>query len=236
MDTTGRNLLRAKRKELKKKGVVESYVSKLDDVCEKLTHIVEAHEEAYNNVVESLTHEIQGQRTIVPYLQTKDCDLNNLEFTYKTKCVCETLKGSLKNVTSLQEAAVMERAIELNIQSINETIEVIKENASMDYKLNVLNKGKKYLEKIQEAIDHAELEYDDTLEESLLFNSPTDIEKAFSQVREYYVLESTDKELMEMVMAEAIVEYTIMEAFNTLNLVKYTKENVRQMARKNISK
>ena len=236
MDTTGRNLLRAKRKELKKKGVVESYVSKLDDVCEKLTHIVEAHEEAYNNVVESLTHEIQGQRTVVPYLQTKDCDLNNLEFTYKTKCVCETLKGSLKNVTSLQEAAVMERAIELNIQSINETIEVIKENASMDYKLNVLNKGKKYLEKIQEAIDHAELEYDDTLEESLLFNSPADIEKAFSQVREYYVLESTDKELMEMVMAEAIVEYTILETMNTLRLVDYTKDSVRQMARKNISK
>ena len=41
---------------------------------------------------------------------------------------------------------------------------------------------------------------------------------------------------METVLAEAIVEYTIMEAFNTLNLVKYTKENVRQMARKNISK
>jgi hypothetical protein len=36
-------------------------------------------------------------------------------------------------------------------------------------------------------------------------------------------------------MAEAIVEYTILETFNTLNLVKYTKDSVRQMSRKNIN-
>jgi hypothetical protein len=41
---------------------------------------------------------------------------------------------------------------------------------------------------------------------------------------------------MELVMAEAIVEYTILEAFNTLHLINYTKDSVRQMARKNISK
>ena len=37
-------------------------------------------------------------------------------------------------------------------------------------------------------------------------------------------------------MAEAIVEYTILETMNTLRLVDYTKDSVRQMARKNISK
>lgn len=236
MDTTGRELIRAKRKELKKKGVIEGYINKLDDVCEKLSNVIEAHEVAYNNVTESLTHEIEGQRTIVPYLQTKDCELNNLEFVYKTRCVCETLKESLKNVTSLQEANVMEKAIELNIKSINETVELLKENDNMKHKVKILNTGKKYLEKIQNVIEQAELEYKDDLQESLLFNTPEDIEKVFSQVREYYVIESTDKDLMEMVMAEAIVDYTILETLNTLKLVDYNKESVRQMARKNISK
>ena len=234
MDTTGRNLIRAKRKELKKKGVVETYISGLDDVCGYLNNIIETHEYTYATIHESLYHEVNGQRTMVPYLQTSDCNLNNLEFIYKTRCVCESLKASLRKLTSIQEANIVEKAVELNIKSINETIDLLKDNTNMSYKLKVLNTGKKYLQKIQEAIDHAELDYNDEIIESA-FMSPDDVEKAFSQVREYYVLESTDNELMEMVMAEAIVEYTILETMNTLRLVDYTKENVRQMARKNIS-
>jgi hypothetical protein len=39
---------------------------------------------------------------------------------------------------------------------------------------------------------------------------------------------------METVMAESIVEYTIIEAFNTLNLLKFDKESVRRMSRNNL--
>ena len=37
-------------------------------------------------------------------------------------------------------------------------------------------------------------------------------------------------------MSEAIVEYTIMEAFNTLKLTKYDKDTVRGISRRNINK
>jgi hypothetical protein len=74
------------------------------------------------------------------------------------------------------------------------------------------------------------------IESSSVFKSPEDVANIFEQVREYYVIESTDKELMELVMAETIVDYTILETFNTLNLIKFTKDSVRQMCRKNISK
>lgn len=224
-------------KESNEEDLLETYIEKLEEIAESMSTIVEAHEEARTNVTESLTREIKDQITLVPYLQTKDVNLNNLEFIYKTRIVCETLKNNLRYVESTQEAATLKRAVDLNMQSINETIEVIKDREDMQYKVKMLKAGKRYLNKVVEALAYNSGDYtDEVIESSSVFNSPEDVEKIFENVREYYVIESTDKDLMEMVMAEAIVEYTILETFNTLNLIKYTKDSVRQMARKNISK
>jgi hypothetical protein len=212
--------------------LLEEYDNKLEDICEKMNYIIEAHDSAKNNVVESLRYD----RTIVPYLQMKDIDLSNLEFAYKAKMVCESLKNTLHKIEYLQEAHVIEKAIELNTQSINETLSCIENRSNMAYKTKILNMSKKYLEKIQEAINKSNFEYnDEVLESASLFNTPEDVERIFNKVKEYYVLESVDVDLMELVMSEAIVEYTIMETMNTLNLIKYTKDDVRRMARKNIS-
>lgn len=217
--------------------VKESYVLKLEDICESMNVIIDAHDIARANVVESLTYTVDDVETTVPYLQTKDVNLSNLEFAYKVKLVCESLRDSLRNVNYMQEAAVLDKAAELNINSINETLEVIKERSNMDYKSNILNAGKVYLGKVRNVLESNEFEdNDEILESDSTFNTPEDVENAFRQVREYYVIESVDTDLMELVMAEAIVEYTILETFNTLNLVKYDRNSVRQMARKNISK
>jgi hypothetical protein len=224
-------------KESNEEDLLETYIEKLEDIAESMSTIVEAHEEARTNVTESLTREIKDQITLVPYLQTKDVNLNNLEFIYKTRIVCETLKNNLRYVESTQEAATLKRAVDLNIQSINETLEVIKDREDMQYKVKMLKAGKRYLNKINERLIYNSEDYvESVVETSSVFNSPEDVEKIFENVREYYVIESTDNDLMEMVMAEAIVEYTILETFNTLNLIKYTKDSVRQMARKNINK
>lgn len=216
---------------------IDDIIDKLEDVCESMNKIIEAHELARTNVTESLTREIDDEFTIVPYLQTKDVNLNNLEFIYKTKIVCETLKNNLKYVEYLEEAQTLNKAIDLNINSINETLEVIKENSNMKYKSKILLKGKGYLERVKSVLDSKDYESNNMIiESSVVFKTPEDVENIFEQVREYYVIESTDKELMELVMAEAIVDYTILETFNTLNLIKYTKDSVRQMCRKNISK
>lgn len=224
-------------KESNEEDLLETYIEKLEEIAESMSTIVEAHEEARTNVTESLTREIKDQITLVPYLQTKDVNLNNLEFIYKTRIVCETLKNNLRYVESTQEAATLKRAVDLNIQSINETLEVIKDREDMQYKVKMLKAGKGYLNKINERLIYNSEDYVENITEtSSVFNSPEDVEKIFENVREYYVIESTDSDLMEMVMAEAIVEYTILETFNTLNLIKYTKDSVRQIARKNISK
>lgn len=221
-------------KVAKESSLIEEYIEKLDNICESLSTIVEAHEEAKTNVIESLTKEINGEITLVPYLQTRDVNSNNLEFIYRTKIVCETLKNNLKYVDNVQEAATMIKAVDLNIASINETLEVIKDREDMAYKTKVLNMGKAYLGKVKAVLESKEYS-DEIIESGNVFSTPEDVERIFEQVREYYVIESTDKDLMELVMAEAIVEYTILETFNTLHLMKFTKDSVRQMARKNIN-
>lgn len=217
--------------------VFESYLERLDKYYSEMNSILESHEMALNSVVESLKHEIDGKTALVPYLQTKDVNLNNLELVYKTKFVCESLKDSLKNANDVNDMAVIERAVELNIQSLTESINIIKDNPEMNYKSNILKSGRKYLGRLQEVINGVNLPYADPVTESTeVFKSADDVDRVFNMVREYYVIESTDNQLMETVMAEAIVEYTILETFNTLRLMNFTKESVRQMARKNISK
>ena len=222
----------------KKKACKETLIAKLDECCETLNTIIESHELSYNNALESLMLNMGDTNILVPYLQPKDCDMSNLEFVYKTKLVCETLKDSLKTIENNTDLSVLNKAVELNITSINETMEIIKDNESLSYKNRILNSGKQYLNKLHniiESIEIPETELNTTMESSV-FNSEEDVEKIFNMVKEYYVIESTNKDMMELVMAEAIVDYTIMEAFNTLNLVKYDKESVRQMSRNNLNK
>ena len=214
--------------------VVKEYIDKMDDICEKLDVIIYAHEEARSNVMESLSYEINGQNVFVPYLQPNDVNLNNLEFIYKAKMVCETMKKNVLQAEYLEEAVVVEKAIKMNLESIDEVLEAIKENTNYEYKGKILRQCKKYLEKAHSILEQYDYNSNEYIEESV-YNNTDDVERIFNHVKEYCVIESTNQDLMELVMAEAIVEYTILETFNTLRLINFNKENVRQMVRRNIN-
>ena len=218
-----------------KKKVVESALNQLDDLCNDLDKYIDIHEMAYNSALESLYVDIKGKSIILPYIQPKDCGLSNIEFAYKTKLVCESLKEDLAHVKYEQDAGILLKAVQINLKAINESLSNIANNEKYGYKDKVLNMANRYIGKIEEVLVNGK-ELPDRVSESNLFNSVEEIEKVYTESTDYFDIESTNNELMETVLAETIVEYTIMEAFNTLNLVKYTKENVRQMARKNISK
>lgn len=242
LNTVAKEQLRQRANKIKKGmplsetvDLIDYYTDKLEGICETMNRIVDAHEDAVNVVTESLTREIKGVTTLVPYLQTNDVNLNNLQFAYKTKIVCESLKNNLYTIKTKNDADILKRAVELNVESINETLDLIDGKENFDHKAKLLKKGKVYLNKILENLDYNSSEYSDEINESYVFSTPEDIEEAFNYVREYAEIESTNNDVMEVVMAEVIVEYTILETLNTLNLVRYTKDSVRQMARKNIS-
>lgn len=230
-------LLADKRSKLEKQAAVESFVERLDDSCEKLANVIETHELALNSVQESLVHEVDGKFVVVPFIQPNDCNLSNIEFAYKNKMVCESLKAGLGKIKTEQESMVIERAVVRNIESINESLEAINNVEKMEFKSRTLEASKQFLSKIQEALNDNILDGEEAIEESAgIFNTPEDVDRIFNQVKEYTLIESTGDSTMELVMAEAIVEYTILEAFNTLKLKSFDKDSVRMMARKNISK
>lgn len=230
-------LLADKRSKLEKQVAVESFVERLDDSCEKLANVIETHELALNSVQESLVHEVDGKFVVVPFIQPNDCNLSNIEFAYKNKMVCESLKAGLGKIKTEQESMVIERAVVRNIESINESLEAINNVEKMEFKSRTLEASKQFLSKIQEALNDSILDGEEAIEESAgIFNTPEDVDRIFNQVKEYTLIESTGESTMELVMAEAIVEYTILEAFNTLKLKSFDKDSVRMMARKNISK
>lgn len=225
-----------KNSGLPKGPLVFESLDRLDKYYSGMNKIIEAHELSLNMIKESLVHDIDGKDTFVPFLQTKDCNLSNLELGYKTKYVCESIKAALSEAKNVNDISVLERVIELNINSLTESINLLKDREDMASKVKTMKTGRKYLGRIQEFMNGINLPYADPVTESTeAFNSADDVDRIFNIVKEYYVLESTDKDLMELVMAEAIVEYTILETFNTLKLINFTKESVRQMARKNIS-
>ena len=230
-----KKFLAEKRKEMEGKQCLESFVDKLDDYCDKLSHIIETHELARNSVMESLTYTIEGETVFVPFIQPNDCNLSNLEFAYKTKTVCESLKSELKNVRNENDFMIIEKAVQMNLQSIHEAMSCIENMEKMDYKKHVLNSCEGYLNKIQHVIDNNSAPNNSVVESTSVFEDEEAVEMIFNRVKEHTLIESTSNDLMELVMAESIVEYTIMEAFNTLNLLKFDKESVRRMSRNNIS-
>ena len=230
-----KKFLAEKREEMNKQKCVESFVDKLDNYCDKLSHIIESHELARNSAVSSLTYEIEEQNVFVPYIQPNDCNLSNLEFAYKAKMVCESLKSELKNVNNENDFMIIEKAVDMNLQSIHESLEAIKDMEKMDYKKSTLKSCEGYLNKIKHVIDNNVAPNNPVVESTSVFGSDDDVERIFNRVKEYTLIESTNNKLMETVMAESIVEYTILEAFNTLNLLKFDKESVRRMSRNNIS-
>lgn len=229
-----KKFLAEKREEMNKQKCVESFVDKLDNYCDKLSHIIESHELARNSAVSSLTYEIEEQNVFVPYMQPNDCNLSNLEFAYKAKMVCESLKSELKNVNNENDFMIIEKAVDMNLQSIHESLEAIKDMEKMDYKKSTLKSCEGYLNKIKHVIDNNVAPNNPVVESTSVFGSDDDVERIFNRVKEYTLIESTNNKLMETVMAESIVEYTIIEAFNTLNLLKFDKETVRRMSRNNL--
>ena len=229
-----KKFLAEKREEMNKQKCVESFVDKLDNYCDKLNYIIETHELARNSVIESLTYEIEDQTIFVPYIQPNDCNLSNLEFAYKTKLVCESLKSELKNVNNENDFMIIEKAVDMNLQSIQESLNAIKDMEKMEYKQNTLKSCENYLNKIKHVIDNNVAPNNPVVESTSVFGSDDDVERIFNKVKEYTLIESTNNGLMETVMAESIVEYTILEAFNTLNLLKFDKNEVRRMSRNNL--
>lgn len=227
----GKKLLNDKKKELSTK-VTESFSNRLDEVCDNLSTIIEAHESALQEAKHSIIVDHNGNDIVAPLIETADCNKTNLEFAYKVKVVCETFKDMVYKIESEADGKQLHHMISKNIESINETQDIIMNEDSLNYKFKLLESARGYLNKVgNKAVEVSENYMTDG--EEVVTEALNIVDSIYSNIKRDKVLESNDP-TMEVVLAEAVTKYTILEAFNTMNLIKLDKDSVRQMSRKNI--
>ena len=230
------NTVELKHNVLEEQVLIDRFVNQLDEICESIDLELDKHDEAKQIALESMYTNFHGDRVFAPIFKTNDVNSNNMEFAYKLKFVCEGLKGLTRDCQNDVELAQAERLISRNIDTIESLMESLEDNGHYQYKLNTLNTAKKYLEKLSSriptlkdryVIESLDYEYD----EELLTEAVEMTDEVYENAMSEDVLYNTKNELMDVVMAEAITKYTIMETFNTLKLTNLNHDDIEKIIR-----
>ena len=230
------NTVELKHNVLEEQVLIDRFVNQLDEICESIDLELDKHDEAKQIALESMYTTFHGDRVFAPIFKTNDVNSNNMEFAYKLKFVCEGLKGLTKDCQNDVELAQAERLISRNINTIESLMESLEDNGCYQYKLNTLNTAKKYLEKLSSHIPALKDNYimeslDYEYDEELITEAVELTDEVYENAMSEDVLYNTKNELMDVVMAEAITKYTIMETFNTLKLTNLNHDDIEKIVR-----
>ena len=230
------NTVELKHNVLEEQVLINRFVNQLDEICESIDLELDKHDEAKQIALESMYTTFHGDRVFAPIFKTNDVNSNNMEFAYKLKFVCEGLKGLTKDCQNDVELAQAERLISRNINTIESLMESLEDNGCYQYKLNTLNTAKKYLEKLSSHIPALKDNYimeslDYEYDEELITEAVELTDEVYENAMSEDVLYNTKNELMDVVMAEAITKYTIMETFNTLKLTNLNHDDIEKIVR-----
>ena len=230
------NTVELKHNVLEEQVLIDRFVNQLDEICESIDLELDKHDEAKQIALESMYTTFHGDRVFAPIFKTNDVNSNNMEFAYKLKFVCEGLKGLTKDCQNDVELAQAERLISRNIDTIESLMESLEDNGCYQYKLNTLNTAKKYLEKLSSHIPALKDKYvmeslDYEYDEELITEAVELTDEVYENAMSEDVLYNTKNELMDVVMAEAITKYTIMETFNTLKLTNLNHDDIEKIVR-----
>lgn len=213
--------------------VIESFLDSLDDICDSIDKRLDSHDEAKQIALESMYTNFNGHNVFAPIFKANDVNSSNIEFAYKVKFLCEGLKGLTKDCENNIDLSQAERLIKRNADTIDTVMESLD---SSSYKYGILYNAKTYLEKISNRIPEIKDAY---LIESTNVDYDEDIlTEAIEMTDELYdnaisddIMYNTKNSQMDVVMAEAITKYTIMETFNTLRLTDLNNTDIEKIVR-----
>ena len=213
--------------------VIESFLDSLDDICDSIDKRLDSHDEAKQIALESMYTNFNGHDVFAPIFKANDVNSSNIEFAYKVKFLCEGLKGLTKDCENNIDLSQAERLIKRNADTIDTVMESLD---SSSYKYGILYNAKTYLEKISNRIPEIKDAY---LIESTNVDYDEDIlTEAIEMTDELYdnaisddIMYNTKNSQMDVVMAEAITKYTIMETFNTLRLTDLNNTDIEKIVR-----
>ena len=227
------NAMALKHIVLEENVVIESFLDSLDDVCDMLDKRLDSHDEAKQVALESMYTNFNGQNVFAPIFKANDVNSSNIEFAYKVKFLCEGLKGLTKDCENTVDLTQAERLVQRNIETIDTIMESLD---SSSYKYEILDSGKTYLEKIANRIpdikDAYIIEsYDSEYNQDILTEAIEMTDELYDNAISDDIMYNTKNSQMDVVMAEAITKYTIMETFNTLKLTDLNNRDIEKIVR-----
>lgn len=235
LKTDYKKMIEKRRKEIKAEGVTEAFSARVDAVCDRLDEEITAHEDALYEANMSLESEYEGKTIILPLIESIDVNLSNIKFVYKVKTVCESLSDMIDEIENETDAVQLQEMVQINMASIDSTKNMISGNEEIsDYKVDLLEHARIQLSNMNSRINSIKDGLEDRIDYESINEAKTLIDELYDTKRNETLLEHVNNGRMELVMAETITNYTVLEAFHTLNLLKFDKESVRQIARANI--
>lgn len=211
------------------------FINKLDDVCDDLNNVIDDHEEALIGAQQNLYINRDGNSILFPVIHQTDVNDDYLKFAYKTRSVCESIKTLLSNVDNELEAREVGALININLENINQVQEALTQLDGKDAQIKVLESARFFMNRVNERLEVAyEKLHDNEITSEMIYESTQAVENMYKSIERETLIESTNNTHMETVMAETIVNYTIMEAFNTLHLIRYDEKCVYNEMRNNV--
>lgn len=213
--------------------VIESFLDSLDDICDSIDKRLDSHDEAKQIALESMYTNFNGNNVFAPIFKANDVNSSNIEFAYKVKFLCEGLKGLTKDCENNIDLSQAERLIKRNVETIDTVMESLD---SSSYKYGILYNAKTYLEKISNKIPEIKDAYliesvDVDYDEDILTEAIEMTDELYDNAISDDIMYNTKNSQMDVVMAEAITKYTIMETFNTLRLTDLNNNDIEKIVR-----
>lgn len=213
--------------------VIESFLDSLDDICDSIDKRLDSHDEAKQIALESMYTNFNGHNVFAPIFKANDVNSSNIEFAYKVKFLCEGLKGLTKDCENNIDLSQAERLIKRNADTIDTVMESLD---SSSYKYGILYNAKTYLEKISNRIPEIKDAYliesvDVDYDEDILTEAIEMTDELYDNAISDDIIYNTKNSQMDVVMAEAITKYTIMETFNTLRLTDLNNTDIEKIVR-----
>ena len=213
--------------------VIESFLDSLDDICDSIDKRLDSHDEAKQIALESMYTNFNGHNVFAPIFKANDVNSSNIEFAYKVKFLCEGLKGLTKDCENNIDLSQAERLIKRNVDTIDTVMESLD---SSSYKYGILYNAKTYLEKISNKIPEIKDAYliesvDVDYDEDILTEAIEMTDELYDNAISDDIMYNTKNSQMDVVMAEAITKYTIMETFNTLRLTDLNNNDIEKIVR-----
>jgi len=237
IDTTfDQDALRGKNKKVVKECIVQILEECVSIIDEKIQMHDNADEFARNAVLENY----MGENVLIPIIKKSDMQLDGLKLAYKMKHVLESLTVLMNKYDGADNTALIKNAVESNKSNVRFVLESFKGIPSTPvYKINFFNTFNDLLQIVDENVNEmcalyenfniSEIDYDDVNGDLLIDEDYNTFRILTECVDDNPVNGEVECIDMDFILADTIMEYTLLETMYTLQLEDFKHNDIKKI-------